>query len=434
MTNTRALVLIAVSVVLVRCVVFLVYPEDGPHVQGRNPDGWLKVAHNVMRGHGFVLDDSNPTARRGPTVIYFFAVVLWLGGDSLWSIIIAQWLADIGTAILLFFITYEIFHDRRVAVFASLLFALYGSGLVYTFRAWSEPVSTLALAGFTWSLLRALRQPSHWRFALCGGLLGLTVLARPVMQFYPLVVLPLMWWTLARPWRQVLSRFAVFCVIFAAVLLPWVVRNYLVFQAFIPGASHGGHALYQGHFTLDQPDYLRYRTVQSSHPALRQVLEARFGPAPEHPELYHYARAKGLNEYEVNRIAFQEAIKAILAFPDRYVVASLVRCARLWLGSRFVALLMGRGSPWGYLVAAANGALLGLAVAGVVCFRGAWLRSAVPLMVLLAYTTAIYMVTFAVARYSVPVMPYVMVFAAQTMVSLLPSRGTAKNISPEHIS
>jgi hypothetical protein len=38
MTNTRVLVLIAVSVFLVRGVVFLVYPQDGPHVQNWNPD------------------------------------------------------------------------------------------------------------------------------------------------------------------------------------------------------------------------------------------------------------------------------------------------------------------------------------------------------------------------------------------------------------
>ena len=188
MKNTRILVLITMSVVLVRGAVFLVYPQDGPHVERWGPDGWLDVARNIISGQGYGFDKSIPTARRGPTVVYFFVAALWLGGNSLWSIVIAQWLADMGTAIVLFFIAYEIFQDRRVAVIASLLFALYGSGLVYTFHAWSEPVFTLVLAGFTWSFLYALRQPSLWRFALCGGLLGLTVLARPFMQFYPLMI------------------------------------------------------------------------------------------------------------------------------------------------------------------------------------------------------------------------------------------------------
>jgi hypothetical protein len=177
--------------------------------------------------------------------------------------------------------------------------------------------------------------------------------------------------------------------------------------------------LYQGNFALDQPDYLRYWTIKYSYPALHQVLEARFGPAPEYPDLYSYAQAKGLNEYEVDRIAFQEAVKTIRAFPGRYVITSLVRCARLWFGNRFVGLVMDRGSPWGYLVAAANGILLGLAAVGLVCFRGAWRRLAAPLLALLAYTTIVYALTLALARYSVPIMPYVMVLAAHTIVCIL---------------
>ena len=430
MVNNRStlwsLALIAILVVLVRLAVFMVYPQDGPQVErGLAPDGWLSVARNVVSGQGYAYPNhpDSPTARRGPTVVYFFAAVLWLGGDHLWSIVLAQWLADVATAILLFFIALEIFQDRRVALLAAFLFALYGPGLVFTFSAWSEPVFTLVLAGFSLSLLRALRQPSLWRFAISGVLLGLAVLARPVMQFYPLVVLPLLWWTLGRSWRQVLPHFAVFCSVFAIVLLPWVVRNYLVFQAFIPGSSHSGDSFYQGNFALAQPDYVRYRSTEEAMLVFRQALEARFGPTPDHLDLSSYARAKGLNEYEFDRIAFAEAIEIIRAFPDRYVLASLVRLARFWLGVRFVDLLQeGRASPWAYQVPAANGVLLILAAVAVVCFRGAWLRSAVPLIVLVAYTTALYAATLAIARFSVPIMPYVMIFAAYTIVQLFPER------------
>jgi len=420
-----SLALIGLLVVAVRCAVFLMYPQHGPHVEYESPDGWLRIARSIVNGDGYTFPGNPdiPTAKRGPTIVYFFALVLWLVGDNLWSIVIAQWLADAGTTVLLFFIAMEIFQNRRVAFVTALLFALYGSGIVYTFRAWSEPMFTLVLAGFTLSFLRALRQPSFWRFALSGGLLGLAVLARPIMQFYPLMVLPIMWWALARSWRQTMASFAVFCAVFAAVLLPWVVRNYVVFQAFIPGSSHSGDAFYQSNFALAQPDYLRYRTTEQSERALRQVLEARFGPAPDNQSLASYARSKGLNEYNVDRIAFQEAVKSIRAFPNRYVNASLVRLARFWFGSRFVSLVQrGKGSPWSFPVPMANGSLLALAAVGILCYRGAWLRLAVPLIVLIAYTTAVYTATLAIARFSVPVMPYVMLFAAFTIVQVLQRR------------
>jgi hypothetical protein len=243
------------------------------------------------------------------------------------------------------------------------------------------------------------------------------------MQFYPLVVLLLLWWTLGRSWRQVMPHFAVFCSVFAIVLLPWVVRNYLVFQAFIPGSSHSGDSFYQGNVSLTQPDYARYRSTEEAMLVLRQTLEARFGPTPDHLDLNTYVKAKELNEYEFDRIAFAEAIEIIRRFPDRYVLASLVRLTRFWLGVRFIDLLLqGRASPWAYQVPAVNGLLLILAAVAVVCFRGAWLRSAVPLIVLVAYTTALYAATLAIARFSVPIIPYVLIFAAYTIVRLLPER------------
>ena len=199
------LILIAIVVLLVRWVAFLVCPSDLPQIgHDLGPDGWLDIARNVINGQGYVrLSSDVPTAARGPTVVYFFAAVLWLFGDNVWSIVSAQWRVDVATAIVVFFIALELFQDRRVAWVSSLFFALYGSGIIYTFRAYSEPLFTLILAGFTLSLLQALRQPQTWRFALCGALLGLCVMARPIMQFYPLFVLPLLYWRANLNWRQV---------------------------------------------------------------------------------------------------------------------------------------------------------------------------------------------------------------------------------------
>jgi hypothetical protein len=222
-----------------------------------------------------------------------------------------------------------------------------------------------------------------------------------------------------------MPRFAVLCLFFAIVLLPWVVRNYLVFQALIPGSSHSGDVLYQGNVGLAQADFLRYRSFEEARLVLRQTLEARFGPAPEKLSLKSYARAKGLNQYEFDRIAFDEAMKIIRAFPDRYVLASLARIVHFWFGVRFVNLFHGRNSLWAYQVPIVNGTLLILAVMAVVCFRGGWLRTAVPLIVLVAYTTAVYAATLAVARFSVPIIPYVIILAAQSIIHLLPSLGKA---------
>jgi 4-amino-4-deoxy-L-arabinose transferase-like glycosyltransferase len=410
------LALIAIVVLLVRFAFSLVYTPDNNF----NQDNWLSIARNVVNGQGYSLSDGRgATARRGPTVVYFFAVVLWLFGDSVWPIIIAQWLADVGTAILLYFIALEVFKDRRVAIISSWLFAFYGPGISLTLIALSEPVYTLILAGFTLSLLRALRQPLIWRFAVSGVLLGLATLARPVMQFYPIVVLPMMFWFLSRQWRLVLPRFAVLSITFAAVLLPWTVRNYLVFNAFIPASSNSGGLLYYSHGILGEPDYLRYRSSQEINQALVKLLESHFGPAPNGSgKRVDYVISKGLSEDEVNRVAQQEAIKAIRAYPGRAALQVLWNFIGLWSGFDYGRIPSLKSS----LTGVTNITLLGLAAAALIFFRGdGWLRLAVPLIVLVGFNTAIHMVAVGGPRYNMPVMPYCMILAAQTIVHLLPN-------------
>jgi 4-amino-4-deoxy-L-arabinose transferase-like glycosyltransferase len=245
------------------------------------------------------------------------------------------------------------------------------------------------------------------------------MLARPMMQFYPLIVLVLFWWALDRRWLQILSMCAVFCLAFAAVLSPWVIRNYRLFNAFIPGSVYSGKPFYEGNYALGEADYLRHRGAEEASIALREVLVTRFGAAPDGPDLSSYVRAKGIDDVELNRVASQEAVKLITAHPEDYLVLSTVRFMRLWFHHRFVTfMLMGGKIPNAWSVAAINAVLLGLAVAAFIWFRGSWVRSAVPLVALVLYNTAVYSATHAIGRYNVPIMPYVIVLAAFTMVRL----------------
>lgn len=305
----------------------------------------------------------------------------------------------------MFFISFEVFQNRRVALASSLLYAFYAPSFIFTIRAWSEPAFTLILAGFTLMLLRALRQPSISRFALSGAILGLAVLARPVMQFYPLVVLLLIAWTLNWRWRQIFPHCAAFVVAFAIILLPWTIRNLHTFKTFVPVTSYKGIPFFQSHFALNEPDYLRYRPTTESHPALRKTLESRFGPAPESPDIPSYIKAKGLNEYELDRIAFQEALEMVRTYPDRYVAVSVVRFFRLWFGKQLVESWMGGRLSSVPMITLINGTLLALALASVVYRREDWMPAAAPLVILIAYNTAIYMATLGLPRFIVPIFP-----------------------------
>ena len=423
-----SLIWIAIVVILVRCAVLLAYASPVDLFEPpQDRDRWLEVARNVLDGHGYSLstyklsDAPSPTALRGPTVVYFFAATLWLLGDHLSSLLIAQWLLDVGTAFILFFIALDIFGDRRVGLVAALCFACYVPSLLFSLQPWSEPLATFLLASFTWSLLRALSQPETWRFLICGILLGLMSLTKPVMQLYPIVILALLIWRFGWRWQTVASRFTVLIVAFVVVMSPWVMRNYLIFDAFISSAN-GGKTLYSSNYTLGNSDYMRLNSTQESSLALRHILESRFGPAPGHSDLWSYAKVKGINEYELDQIAMQEAKKVIRTFPGRYAALSSLRVLRFWFHHRFIeSIIKGQLPLYPFLTAASSALLLGLSIIGLLFFRGAWLSSAAPLIGLLAYYTVMHSLIHAITRYNVTVMPYVILFASYAIIRLFSS-------------
>jgi hypothetical protein len=136
-------------------------------------------------------------------------------------------------------------------------------------------------------------------------------------------------------------------------------------------------------------------------------------------KLNRIAQANGINELQLNKIATQEVVKVVQAHPGRYLLLSGVRFLRVWFHHRFVNFVIWRGPlPKAWLVALWNGLLLSLALLALLGSRLELSPSAVSLLVLISYSSLAYAATQAVGRYSVPLMPYVMVFAACAITQL----------------
>src|SRR4051812_34830273 len=121
----KLLMLVAAIALVARVAFFFTY---SPHnaCEDMNVDDWLRTAENLVNGNGYTLvGPSIPTAKRGPVVVFFFAAILWLFGQHGLPIIIAQWIVDAATCVLLYLLVLKIFESRRVALVSSLLFACY---------------------------------------------------------------------------------------------------------------------------------------------------------------------------------------------------------------------------------------------------------------------------------------------------------------------
>lgn len=202
--------------------------------------------------------------------------------------------------------------------------------------------------------------------------------------------------------------------------MPWTVRNYQLWNAFIPGSTHSGIPFYQSQFALGEDDYLSYKSTQYWSPSLLQALKSQFGPAPDSKDIASYIQAKGLSEYEADQFALSKGFEAIKQSPGRYIESCIVRFFRFWVGKQIVESFLNGGKvSYGYIVIFFNCSALILALVGCLYYRGDWLRLSVPLLVL--YNMALYMATIALPRFSVPIMPYVNILAAYALVNLFPN-------------
>ena len=203
---------------------------------------------------------------------------------------------------------------------------------------------------------------------------------------YALFFLYVVW----RAWRRIKIRdVALAGGIAAALILPWTVRNYLVFDRFLLLNSQSGHILWN-----------------SNHPE----LGVRFGGAPMFPIPEDLL---GLNEVDLSNELLRRGLANIAADPWRFVRLSVSRVAdffRFWpIPTSSTLNNLARTASFTILLPFMIG---GLALSLRECRR--W----VLLYLFIAAYTFIHIISWPGVRYRLPVDVALVPFAAVAAVAL----------------
>lgn len=131
--------------------------------------------------------------------------------------------------------------DRRVAVVAAALTAFFPELVWQSVHLWSEPLFMVLLWAAIALLLVADASNRPPAAGLAGVLLGLGALTRdPALYFAPLAA----FWLLARrprAWRPA----AAFLVAVVLTIVPWTVRNWMRYDAFVPVSLMGARTFWE---------------------------------------------------------------------------------------------------------------------------------------------------------------------------------------------
>jgi MYXO-CTERM domain-containing protein len=230
-----ALVVIVVGALALRVAYVWIYRRDTAY--GGDPLYFHLGANLLASGHGFI----NPyayarhrvvqAADHPPLYLIYLAVFSRLGVRSITGHLLASTLLGAASVAVAGLAGREIGRrwdhgGERLGLLGALAVAVYPNTFRYDGMLLSESMVILTVLVSVWLAYRYWHQPTRWRMAAVGAVVGLAALSRSeLVLFVPLLVLPLALLTPGASRRRRLRRLAVGVAATVVVLTPWVAFN-----------------------------------------------------------------------------------------------------------------------------------------------------------------------------------------------------------------
>jgi 4-amino-4-deoxy-L-arabinose transferase-like glycosyltransferase len=250
-------VIIAVALAACLAMVFVVFRQQSLVANSGDPYRYGALAHGLVE-HGFTT-----LTRRGATLyVEWLAVIYRLGGND-FVVVLLQCLLQVGMCLLVYSIARRIF-NARTGLIAALACALHPMLLRYVPDLHMETLLTFLCMLTLWAAIRFYDRPT-WQNGVILGAVGMaTVLTKGVILPFLMLFGGISFLQALR--RRSMSGVMAVIVMFltmAILLAPWTYRNYRVtdgrFVLLTPGASDSflrGYIFTRWEFaTLQKPPY-----------------------------------------------------------------------------------------------------------------------------------------------------------------------------------
>lgn len=357
---------------------------------------WARIAQWIVEGYGFsspYLDYPKPSAVMAPGYVFFLAGVFSIFGvysvTSAMLVIIIQSLLGAFTCVLFYFIGYRI-DGAYTGRIASIMLALYPPAVYFSaVRIVTAVSAVFLLAGIVYLVFRLI-DDRRVVFSSCAGvLMGLAALIEPtIITFYPFM-LGWLFFRYGGPRKECFKHIVVMSGIVIVCVIPWTIRNYLVFNKLVLIKSPLGMNLLYGN--------------------------SRFGNGVVPPKNVSYFSAAEkeklslMDEIDVDRAMMHMALSFISENPRIFLQRTLRRFLAYW-----TSVTGYRNTRFDLFVGVVHGSLLVLAVLGsVLAYRSGALPRFIPLFFLFAsYPVVFYVTHFMAYRYRFPTEAFLIFLAA----------------------
>jgi len=353
---------------------------------------YLSIAKSIHEGKGFQLD-GEPTARRPPLYPAWIAFFLKFSTFPLGVQIGDAWLGAI-SCLLLYGIGKELFGGKIGLISAGVLAIDYIS-IRQIVSIMSETLFLVFLLACFYFLILSFKKKESFLFFLAGIFGGMSLLTREVLILYfPLLILWILFLGGSVPKKRI--QWTIFFLLGLALAVgPWMVRNSVLYHHPVLITTTAGHTFY----IANNPMTSGGRTGGDWEWEKDSFL-------PNDPNLETYkppADAK----------LFKQGFEFIAQNPKKVMKLAVKKIINTWRPYQTDSAL-----PVRWITAVPYILIVFFAIIGIVKSAGQW-RELMPVYLLIAYVFLLHAVLIAEIRYRYPAMPFLMLFAAFGIMSII---------------
>lgn len=319
-------------------------------------------------------------------------VTYLLGGDL--GLKLGEIALSTATIVLVFLLAEHLSRATSVGLVAALLTALYPFLVFFAVARMTETLYVfLTCAAF-------LALYKH-RFASGVLLLVLAILTKPTIDYLaPLLILTFSLLVFREGWRQGARHVATYAVVYLVLLTPWWIHNYTKYGEFVRLSLGDGIVLYSGNNPLNESGG-------------GVAWPNRGGPVDMDVDQFD----KITDPIARNQAMKDAAVTYIQENPGRFIELAGLKFLRFWrlwpYADEYTKPIFVIASVLSF------GPVLLLAVLSLfLVVPRAW-RTLAPILLYIAYLTAVHMVTIGSVRYRIPLAPFLITLAAMSAVVLL---------------
>ena len=241
---------------------------------------------------------------RPPLISLIIVPIIKLANDYYAMILIKllMILLSISTCIVLYFLCFEITKNYKVSFIVSLIYCFYPFSIFISTRLYTENLAALLICLISLFFIRFLKDYKIKYLIIASFLMGLLSLSRSSYFYLPFFIAIIILFIDKSIFKKISYVIKIF-IIFFVTLSPWILKNYIQLDEYVPTTTRLGYGLWLSNNDFSS-ELIKKGGYERTKKFRQEILYSeKFDPIIRSD----YLKNKALEEIKDNKIKFIKA-------------------------------------------------------------------------------------------------------------------------------